>query len=543
MIALPIVVRELSVAARKASTYQMRLGGVLAAIAFGTYEMYVFRATLGGTGGGSLFKTFAIVLLVYCVIVAMRNSIDSVCREKREGTLGLLFLTDLRSYDVVLGKLFAIGLHSFYGFLGAFPILGVSLLLGGVTGTEFFRTSLAILNVLFVVHAIGLACSTFCREARHSYLLATGISTLLFGVPYGLKLILDRHGWFYAGEMAWIFSPLYSFFNTIPKGADFFWNSLLQAHALGWLFLGASCLYLPRSWQEGSDRWLVHVFERFKLWCHGTHEQRKSFRARVIDTNPFYWLVSRSRVVPYFVWGLIVCFALAWVVIYFGARHWLGVYWNSARIPILLGTICLLHTLLKIWIASESIRHLELQRRGGFLELLLTCTPLQVPEIIHGHWMALQRQFFGPVIFVLLVDAGILLAYNDSSDRLIPAAMLSLMVMLCADCVAIGWVGMWMGLSTERAGFAFGKTFWRILVFPWLAFFLVGGGIAFLTGSLAMALGGWTVLGVFNAIFFGIQAENGLSRHFRLLSSMQNKKPGILQHINPLNPDSVWRKE
>ena len=35
-------------------------------------------------------------------LCAMRNTADSLSAEKREGTLGLLFLTDLRGYDVVL---------------------------------------------------------------------------------------------------------------------------------------------------------------------------------------------------------------------------------------------------------------------------------------------------------------------------------------------------------------------------------------------------------------------------------------------------------
>jgi hypothetical protein len=340
--------------------------------------------------------------------------------------------------------------------------------------------------------------------------------------------------------MVWMFSPAYSFFNVTPPGTDYYWQSLFLTQAMGWLFLGAACLYLPLSWRDGDDRWLVERLDRFKRWCEGSKETRIQFRKKLVDQNPFFWLVSRWRLGPHFVWALVAFFALAWVFIGFGVRHWVGAYWNTIRVPLLLGSIILLHTLLKMWIALESVRHFELQRRGGFLEVLLACTPMRVPDILHGQWLSLQRQFFGPVIVVLLVDAVILMAFKTSSNALIPAAMFSMIVMLCVDCMAIAWVGMWMGISTKRAGYAFGKTFWRILVMPWLVFFLVGSMIVYATHNVTMIIGGWTILGVINSMVFGIKAEHGLSQHFQLLACIHNERPSLLKKLNPLDKDSIW---
>jgi len=55
---------------------------------------------------------FACALLAGPVVIA-----DCLCEEKREGTLGLLFLTNLKGHDVVLGKLFATSLPVFYSFV------------------------------------------------------------------------------------------------------------------------------------------------------------------------------------------------------------------------------------------------------------------------------------------------------------------------------------------------------------------------------------------------------------------------------------------
>ena len=63
--------------------------------------------------------------------------------------MGLLFLTDLKGYDVVLGKFIARSLPALYGLLALLPLIGIPLLLGGVTGSEFWRMALALVNALF----------------------------------------------------------------------------------------------------------------------------------------------------------------------------------------------------------------------------------------------------------------------------------------------------------------------------------------------------------------------------------------------------------
>ena len=49
----------------------------------------------------------------YCLLEGTRLAADCRGEEKREGTLGLLFLTDLQGYDVVLGKYLATSPRSF----------------------------------------------------------------------------------------------------------------------------------------------------------------------------------------------------------------------------------------------------------------------------------------------------------------------------------------------------------------------------------------------------------------------------------------------
>src|ERR1051326_7778994 len=131
---LPIVARELRVAARRRGTYGARLGAALAALAIGCWIMLMPQWRAPQTLGMALFVALSIIAYVYSLLAGIFTTADCLSEEKREGTMGLLFLTDLKGYDIVLGKLAATSLNAFYGMLAIFPVMAIPLLAGGVTG-------------------------------------------------------------------------------------------------------------------------------------------------------------------------------------------------------------------------------------------------------------------------------------------------------------------------------------------------------------------------------------------------------------------------
>src|SRR5437773_2643832 len=180
---LPIVERELRAASRRRGTYWNRALAALSAI-------LVFAGTVWFEGrvapkelGKDVFRVLSGLFLFSSLIAGIRYTADSLSEEKREGTLGLLFLTDLKGYDVVLGKLAANSLNSFYGILAILPILGVPLLMGGVTPAEVARVSAVLVNTMFLSVCIGIYASSSSRSARKSigltFFLMLVFSTLL----------------------------------------------------------------------------------------------------------------------------------------------------------------------------------------------------------------------------------------------------------------------------------------------------------------------------------------------------------------------------
>jgi ABC-type transport system involved in multi-copper enzyme maturation permease subunit len=134
---LPIVERELRVAARRRSAFWVRVGAAVAAVGVGAVPLW-----LGGDWstsaslGRQLFDVLTRLTFFLCVLAGPMLTADALSEEKREGTLGFLFLTDLRAADVVLGKLAAASVATVFGLLAVVPVVAVGLLLAGSIGSS-----------------------------------------------------------------------------------------------------------------------------------------------------------------------------------------------------------------------------------------------------------------------------------------------------------------------------------------------------------------------------------------------------------------------
>src|SRR5882672_6937646 len=165
---LPIVERELLVASRRHATYSTRLVVALVAIVIGIFFYIANLRTPKHLLAHYIFQGLSVLALLYCLAAGRRSTADCLSEEKREGTLGLLFLTKLKGHDVVLGKLAATSLNSFFCLLAIFPVLAVPLLMGGITNGEFWRMVLVLLNTFLFSLAVGMFSSVLSWNARRA---------------------------------------------------------------------------------------------------------------------------------------------------------------------------------------------------------------------------------------------------------------------------------------------------------------------------------------------------------------------------------------
>src|SRR5688572_21666865 len=177
---LPIVERELRVAARRRMTFWLRIIAALTAFIIASGLLTLFMNIPGGIGahpGGLLFAVLTWMSLAVALAAGLFFTSDALSEEKREGTLGFLFLTDLRGYDVVLGNLLAISCRCVLALLAIFPILACTQLLGRVAAREFWGTILALLHTLFFSLTVGIFVADV---SRHPQKALAGTLALLF---------------------------------------------------------------------------------------------------------------------------------------------------------------------------------------------------------------------------------------------------------------------------------------------------------------------------------------------------------------------------
>lgn len=539
---LPIVARELRVASRRRGTYWVRTGAALAVVVIGTFLFLMMGDQPSREIAIWLFGVLTGTTVFYCLLSGVRSTADCLSVEKREGTLGLLFLTDLKGYDVVLGKLAATSLNGLYGVLAVVPMLAIPLLMGGVTLGEFGRMALVAVNTLFFSLGVGIFSSAISRSAQKAMGLTFFIIqlfTLCFPL-YGSWSVLFGRG----RSIETIFmlpSAGFNYYRALEGpyqlASNEFWISLGVIHGLGWLFLLFSALIAPRTWQDKPAgmqklRWR----ERWLLWSYGNLNERVSFRRRLLDQSAFFWLSARARLKPAYVWAVVGLLACGW-------------FWGLAKFhrdwltePLYVSTGLILNVLLKGWFASEAGRQLAEDRLHGTLELLLS-TPLTVRDILRGQLLALVRQFLGPLIFILAIFSVFMLAttseINDAEDHALWVLFwLAGMGMLLADLVALYWVGMWQAMVARNPHRAASVSLARILIVPWIVIAIVSLIVSLIGRETrsdpgpGFFLGLWVVTGLVTDLFFAGRARVKLLTEFRLAATQRYvERPGFLKSL------------
>src|SRR5208283_2769101 len=134
MTVLPVIERELRASARQPFTYYLRVVGVTALLLAGL--LFGLKVGFGPGVGPRLFADLHTTLFGAIWVLVPMLTADCISRERREGTLGLLFLTPLKGTDIVVAKGLVHGLRAITLWFAVLPVLTVPFLMGGVSWTE-----------------------------------------------------------------------------------------------------------------------------------------------------------------------------------------------------------------------------------------------------------------------------------------------------------------------------------------------------------------------------------------------------------------------
>lgn len=488
MILFPIIERELRVAARAKMTYRNRFLAALAVIGVSAWIFYERRLDQQAVIGNEMFEMVSLTALIVSLLAGIFHTADSISEERREGTLGLLYLTDLKSGHVVFGKLTANSIPSFFALATIVPILGIPFLLGGVSGAEMARTALALLNALWFSVTAGLFASTLAKDDRVTRLIT-------FGIVMGAAAVLPVFFHVTQGSAFWTWDAARDTkYRTIAQD---FWTAMAVQFALSCVWVSLAAWRARAVWQENPPTARrVALAEKWREWSTGSSEERREWRGHLLDRNPAVWLACRRRSRT----------ALLWAILGIGVVALVWVWQSQARIDPVLAFLfsVTFHTIIKVTVAFAAGRGLAEEARTGALELLLT-TDLSPGQLIRGQLEGIVRSFGFAALVVLALDAtwvaeGRVDSFFSSDFR--PFLWVRIFFLIF-DAATIAIYALWLGFRTQRSGRAAVRAFLMITVAPDLLFFLP----MFLRGSSYFPL--YVIWGAIN-VFFVIWAAGHL---------------------------------
>ena len=557
MSVLPVIIRELRSQSRQPLTHWLRIvgglsvvGAILAAFwSLGILKPQAQRFALPNlvqTFGTTLFGKMNLFIFFAIWLFVPLATADTLSRERREGTLPLLYLTELHSFGIVVGKAFVHALRSISLFATMSPWLLLPLVFGGVSLIDVKMALMLNAASLLLAQSAGLLASTIPRDWLKSAILALSCALFLFlvmlnihgaiirqsiqlGTPTGVRGG-PRFFWnssmarfYYQGQEGMLsHTGLLIEFTTNSSVSEYgrwsrfsrgfildavqttwaeLWTSLNAAGRACWVrgvtvilfgsllvLFGATWLgawRVEHSWRDAPAQLLDSELRRKFFAPRFRVQWLKRNLSRSLSANPIGWLQHYSPSGRLVKWGW--CFFIIVVEVIF-SRNPSDLYDAQAGLGLLL--------LLGLTFSATGSFRQELET--GAFELLLV-TPLRERQIIAGRLRGLWRQFL-PAI--LVYACGSIYLASGWSDREVATTAWHAVASTLASFCTLPLIGLYF--SMRRWNF-----------FPaWL--------VASLLGLLPVVLG--RALGVTNKWIISLQFVVALSAAALLLRRLQDRE-------------------
>jgi ABC-type transport system involved in multi-copper enzyme maturation permease subunit len=370
--------------------------------------MWVIVGHLNGPtdeAGSWLLIGLHLALIGLILVVAPALTADCISRERREGTLGLLFLTPLNAESIVTGKIVAHGLRAFTLWLAVLPILTIPFITGGVTWQDAFSALSLEFCAMALCLGAGLLASSIARERTFAFFLGFSLGAIfLYQYDHFLALCVVSpylNGGRPVQDANFLSLYLVGRASAIPgmygNPSFLFANRLVFCAVSPPVVLIIFCgiarfaaWQIKRSWQ---DKILSRRHESLlRRYCTPLFQRWSRIRMqRSLDRNPIAWLQQYSWKARVGKWGLCLAFLLAAYGVNRSNASPEFRDWTCTAMVWILGGF---YTFIGVGSFLE-------EKGNGALELLLV-TPVSANKLIFGRVWGLWKQF---------VPAGLVLAW------------------------------------------------------------------------------------------------------------------------------------
>ena len=463
----PIMKRELRAQARQPFTYWLRASAV--AVMLAAAVVFGFNSDFKPGQGAELLTYLHGCLFAGIWILVPTMTADCLSRERREGTLSLLFLTNLKPFDIVLAKATAHALRAFSFWLAALPALTLPFLIGGAGWQH------AVLSVLFNFMALclalgaGLLASSRCQAWARACALALFTSAVFW---FGFCMV-----------NIFAYASVVVQFTQIPRAeflADIFRVEAIAAGialpvgGFNWMahmsrFAGAQAAWL---WVEGgmalasllflvvclrlaarnvASRWRDEPASRLAQWLErrfctpivGVNLLRRWMR-HTLERNPIGWLEQRTWSGRTMMWTWLAVVTSLYITMFSNLRF------SGTTYETLQSFIAWSLALSITFTAAGSFRR---ERETGVLELLLV-SPTSSWQILSGRVRGMWGQFL-PALALLFGVWAFLFTFGDRGHSF------ARLVFYATMLVALPVIGLYFSLAKRSF---LSAVLWTLLV-------------------------------------------------------------------------------
>jgi len=443
----PLIERELLQAARKPSTHVFRFAfAALAGVA--TLLLMLADLSPGATTGAGLLHVVTLGSFMFSLLSGLIFTADCVARERREGTLPLLFLSGMGAVEIVLAKLVSNGWRCLTTLLLPLPFLATSLCLGGV---EPYQIAGVVLGIFFLASfslAAGLLVSSLGLSSSVGLLLYAGL--LLSGLA---GMVFDQLSGGFGPRPDWtlIFNP------THPLLAAWLGPLRLAPTRLVAESLASGCLVLLA--MLAMSALALRVTIRPPLWLEQMLPGRRRNRSisggkkkrRQLSASEFLPVSLRSGWhFTRFAFGMA---ALAGAL--YANRS--DDFFNGKTATMLLVGAHFAMKASRLWLG---VKIGWMERNSDGMELLLT-TPIAPGQILAAGKRRINRAFrWADCVLILLHLLYITYEFLTEHITGAGAAALASLVVFILDRRTMVWLGLWEGMSK--------RGFFRGIMRAWL---------------------------------------------------------------------------
>ena len=357
--------------------------------------------------------TFAIIVTILITFMAPATAALLISKENEQNTLGLLLLSDLNPWRIVIGKFCLHVLLLLLSCLSCLPLLIVSVSMGGISTRQVLAVVGILLSLVLLGGGIGLYASLNAKS-RNAQGNAVGLMLLFFiagGICYLLADRVPQNT--KIRDMLVTFSPVVALVYALRDRAIHysFANAVFNSIMI-FPLLALTAKSLPKSYIRNQNTpWSLRL-KRSMQRKFNNKTRAPRIRGNVIAWYDYHKVYGGK--ISAWVKG-VICFVFMMVLF--------GIAWKSSsrydnwRSIANIQAFCFVTMMICVFLtaANGATRAFFKEKEHKTLELLLL-TSLSSAEIIAGKLLAIAKNIF-PYLLLGILSGGLFVIFAVSANH------------------------------------------------------------------------------------------------------------------------------